>query len=177
MNLSSVQLATDDILDDVRAALRASGLPPDQLTLEILESSFDYAEGVIARLAAIRRLGVRLSIDDFGTALASLSSVADATVTELKVDRSLVAAQSDPRMLAAVSRLGQTLGLHVVAEGVETQREWERVRDLGYDAAQGYYASRPVCAAEVTSLLLSWPGRVMLAVRRLAVPTPAPTAA
>jgi EAL domain-containing protein (putative c-di-GMP-specific phosphodiesterase class I) len=82
--------------------------------------------------------------------------VAEIPVTELKLDRSLVAGAEDQRMVGAIVRLGQTLGLRLVAEGVETSQELKRVRALGCDAAQGYYISKPIAASEVAPLLLSW---------------------
>ena len=152
-----LHLASDDILRDVRAALDASGLAAGRLTLEILESCVDHTENVVARLTALRAMGVLLSIDDFGTGFSSLSRVAQVPVTELKLDRSLVAGQGDARMVAAVIRARpKMLGLRLVAEGVETDQEYERVRDLGCDAVQGYRISRPVPSTEVIAVLASW---------------------
>jgi EAL domain-containing protein (putative c-di-GMP-specific phosphodiesterase class I) len=82
--------------------------------------------------------------------------VAALPITELKLDRSLIAGAENERMVSAVARMGQTLGLRLVAKGVETEAELRLVRSLGYDAAQGYLLSRPIMAAKVAAHLRTW---------------------
>ncbi|CAN5616410.1 hypothetical protein BH23CHL8_BH23CHL8_13950 [soil metagenome] len=157
VNISTAQLADDRFPDVVLAALERAGLAAHLLTLEILEAALDATPGIGERLARIREAGVRLAIDDFGTGYSALSRVTEIPVNELKLDRSLVAGLHDTPIASAIVRLGQTLGLRLVAEGVETEAELDHVRSLGCDAAQGYRISRPVPAADVAALLSSWP--------------------
>jgi EAL domain-containing protein (putative c-di-GMP-specific phosphodiesterase class I) len=140
----------------VLETLHDTGLPPRSLTVELLESALDVVPGVTDRLARLRDAGVRLAVDDFGTGYSSLSRVAALPITELKLDRSLVAGVENERMVSAVARMGQTLGLRLVAEGIESEVELQMVRGHGYDAAQGYLLSRPVESSKVTTLLEAW---------------------
>ncbi len=156
VNISAAQLADDAFPDIVLRTLRDTGLAAGLLTIEILESALDATPALGERLGRLRDAGVRLAIDDFGTGYSALSRVAEVPVTELKLDRSLVAGAEDQRMVGAIVRLGQTLGLRLVAEGVETSQELKRVRALGCNAAQGYRISKPIAAPEVAPLLLSW---------------------
>ena len=110
-------------------------------------------------LEHLRESGVRIAIDDFGTGYSSLSRVAELPVTELKLDRSVLDGARNRRMASAVARMGQTLGLRLVAEGVETSDEYNLVHSLGFDAAQGYLMSRPVSAAVVPTMLRSQASR------------------
>ena len=155
VNISGSQLSDEEFPELVLGCLRQAGLPSGLLTLELLESSLDATPSVARHLQHLRDAGVRLAIDDFGTGYSSLSRVAELPVTELKLDRSLVVA-GDERMMNAVVRMGQTLGLRLVAEGIERTAELELVRSLGYDAAQGYLLSRPRPAAEAARLIDSW---------------------
>jgi diguanylate cyclase (GGDEF)-like protein len=156
VNVSAAQLADDRFPDMVLEALERCGLPAAVLTLEILESGLEVSPALTTRLERLHDAGVRLAIDDFGTGFSSLSRVAEIPVDELKLDRSLVASSSDRRMVGAIVRLGHTLGLRLVAEGVETAEELREVRALGCDAAQGYRISRPIAAGEVASFMRSW---------------------
>ena len=156
VNISSVQLANDGFASCVLDRLRDAGLPTNLLTLELLESSLDANPSLVDRLTRLRDAGVRLAVDDFGTGYSSLSRVAALPITELKLDRSLVAGAENERMVSAVARMGQTLGLRLVAEGVETEAELQLVRSLGYDAAQGYLLCRPIMASKVAAHLKTW---------------------
>ena len=156
VNISSAQLANDGFASCVLDRLRDAGLPPNLLTLELLESSLDANPSLADRLTRLRAAGVRLAVDDFGTGYSSLSRVAALPITELKLDRSLVAGAENERMVSAVARMGQTLGLRLVAEGVETEAELRLVHSLGYDAAQGYLLCRPIMASKVAAHLKTW---------------------
>jgi diguanylate cyclase (GGDEF)-like protein len=142
----------------VRAALERHGLDGPALRLEITESSLmrDAARAVEV-LEDLRALGVRVAIDDFGTGYSSLAWLKRLPVNELKIDRSFVMGMddgaSDVAIVESTIRLGQTLGLEVVAEGVETASALERLHAFGCDVAQGYFISRPQPAAELTAWL------------------------
>ncbi|WP_432537752.1 putative bifunctional diguanylate cyclase/phosphodiesterase [Kineococcus arenarius] len=154
VNLSAVQLAGDEVVDVVAAALRESGLPARQLTLEITESLLvhDFV-GTAARLEKLRALGVRIAIDDFGTGYSSLSYLRRLPVDIVKVDRSFVGdltgGGSATTLVASIVELARSLGLDVIAEGVETEQQAGTLRALNCALAQGYLYARPVSAAQV----------------------------
>ncbi len=159
VNLSARQLADPDLVATVEDVLARTGLPPDALWLEITESMLMAdADGAIRVLQALREVGVHLSIDDFGTGYSSLSYLRRFPVEELKIDRSFVVAMAgsadDAAIVASVTALAHTLGLEVVAEGIETVEQLESVRALGIDVAQGYLFSRPASASDVLPALL-----------------------
>jgi len=108
-------------------------------------------------LARVEELGVRICLDDFGTGHSSLTQLKRLPIQQLKIDRSFVLDMLHDRLDDAIVRftvdLGRDLGLDVVAEGVETPRQWERLADLGCHSAQGFYRSRPVPAAALTGWL------------------------
>ena len=154
VNLSIKQLDHPGIVDDVKSALDESELQPHLLTLEITESVF--MTGVSRSRAALelKALGVRLSIDDFGTGFSSLGYLNRLPVDELKIDRSFIAAtesgDKDTRSLVrTIIRLAQDFGLGTVAEGIETPQQLEVVRRAGCQLAQGYFFARPVDLAEL----------------------------
>jgi diguanylate cyclase (GGDEF)-like protein len=163
----AVNLATANLLDVelpgiVGAALERHGLPPSALRFEVTETSvLADAERCIAVLEGLKRLGVGLSLDDFGTGHASLSRLATLPVDELKVDRSFITDVATNAAHRAIARtivdLGRSLGLRVVAEGIEDAECLAVVRALGCDVAQGYALGRPAPAAEVTGALGAGP--------------------
>jgi EAL domain-containing protein (putative c-di-GMP-specific phosphodiesterase class I) len=108
-------------------------------------------------LEQLSAMGIRLSIDDFGTGYSSLAALKRLPVNEIKVDRSFVMNmaedEDDATIVRSTIELGRNLGLDVVAEGVETQEVWDRLKDLGCTTAQGYYLSRPVPAHELQAWL------------------------
>ncbi len=148
VNLSAAQFSQADLVDQIKAALNRSGLPPHLLELEITETTVMMdMESSVQTLQALRDLGVSLAIDDFGTGYSSLTYLRRFPVTVLKLDRSFVDGMEhggDPAAIAAaVVQLGQVLSLSVVAEGVETEAQAEALRRLGCDMAQGFLYSRP----------------------------------
>jgi diguanylate cyclase (GGDEF)-like protein len=148
VNLSGRQLAHADIVSHVRRALAVSGLHPSRLTLEITESVLMHnSEASVQRLEELRELGVGLAIDDFGTGYSSLAYLRSFPVHELKIDKSFVdAIDEDDEASALVStivQLAQSLSLITVAEGVETDAQYARLRELGCDRIQGYVVARP----------------------------------
>jgi EAL domain-containing protein (putative c-di-GMP-specific phosphodiesterase class I) len=149
VNLSARQLSRLDLVDLVSAALEESGLNPDRLWLEITESTLmEDADTAVEALQRLRALGVHLSVDDFGTGYSSLAYLRRFPVDSLKVDRSFVAGlgedPEDSAIVEAVVSMAHSLHLSVVAEGVETDEQLARLRDLGCELAQGFYFAAPV---------------------------------
>ncbi len=148
VNVSAVQLSRSDLPAVVRAALEEFGLEARHLELEITES-FVMAgpEAAVRVLRELKALGIRLSIDDFGTGYSSLAYLKRLPVDRLKVDQSFVRDMlvdaNDEAIVRAVIALGHSLGLNVLAEGVETVEQAERLRHMGCDSAQGWHYGRP----------------------------------
>jgi diguanylate cyclase (GGDEF)-like protein len=158
VNVSPRQLRHPDFVQDVRRILLKTALPPSYLTLEITESFMvDDPESARERLRDLKTLGVRISMDDFGTGYSSLASLQDLPLDILKIDKLFVDhVAEDPRRTAfarAIIRMGETLGLGLIAEGVETADQAERLQSLGCRFAQGFYFSRPVPADEIQRML------------------------
>ena len=158
INVSALQLGDDALLETLRAALERHAVPPGAVELELTESTLmDRAEQTLARLHAIKRLGVALAIDDFGTGYSSLNYLNRFPIDRLKIDRSFVRDMfEDPADLAitrAIIGLGHTLGLRVVAEGVETEREAQTLRMAGCDELQGFLFTRALPAEALVSWL------------------------
>lgn len=149
VNLSARSLRDPQLSARIDAALELAGMPASALTLEITEGEYVH-EGPTARrtLAELHALGVSLSIDDFGTGYSSLSYLARLTADEVKIDKSFITNVATDEVSAAIVRavveLAHQLGLQTVAEGVEDQRTWDRLAELGVDIAQGYFLSRPL---------------------------------
>jgi diguanylate cyclase (GGDEF)-like protein len=149
VNVSAQQVQRSDFVATVRSALRDTGLPPRHLELEVTESFImGQAEAGIRVLQALRELGVRLAVDDFGTGYSSLGYLKRLPIHMLKIDRSFVSdLQGDSGDLAiakAVIALGRTLGLKVIAEGVEHDHQAGLLRAEGCHYGQGYLFGRPV---------------------------------
>ncbi|MHB1488505.1 MAG: EAL domain-containing protein, partial [Acidimicrobiales bacterium] len=158
VNVSTVQLQDAGLLGEIASALQESKLDPGALVLEITESSMmEDAEGMTGRLQELKELGVGLAIDDFGTGYSSLSYLRRLPVDQLKVDRSFVAGVAtnpeDVAILASVINLSQILGISVVAEGVETMDQLEKLAEMGCDLAQGFNWLHPSDTPTVESWL------------------------
>ncbi len=159
VNLSARNLLETDLPALVAGLLADHGVPADRLILEITESAImsdeTHSVGVLSQLS---ELGVRLSIDDFGTGYSSLSRLRRLPVDEIKIDRSFVAhmdcERGDALIVQSTIELAHNLGLRVVAEGVETEAIWNRLRDLGCDYAQGYFLRRPIPPGELGEWLI-----------------------
>jgi EAL domain-containing protein (putative c-di-GMP-specific phosphodiesterase class I) len=158
VNISALQLRQKDFVDSVLDAITEfEGVSP-LLDLEITESVLlDDIEESTKKLQALRRAGVEIAVDDFGTGFCSLSYLARLPVDTLKIDRSFVVRMRDagyPRnIVAMIVSLAHTLGLQVVAEGVEDGEQVRLLRELGCDQIQGFFISRPVPADQVGALL------------------------
>ena len=162
VNLSAKQFRQPDLAEDVSNILKETGLDPACLELEITEGVLmDDAPATGAVLAELKALGVRVAVDDFGTGYSSLSYLKRFSVDTLKIDRAFVGGLgTDPEDAALVSGmigLAQALGLDVVAEGVETERQVAILKEMGCGMAQGYHFSRPLSDEAATVLLADWP--------------------
>ena len=159
VNLSARSLADTDLANDVADALRASGVKPDRLVLEITESTI-MADPVrtTETLHRLAGMGVSLSIDDFGTGYSSLSYLKRLPVHEVKIDKSFVCnmtiEEDDATIVRSVVDLAGNLRLRVVAEGVEDAATLDALSLLGCDSVQGYFLSKPVPASTLTGQLI-----------------------
>ena len=156
VNLSARQFQQTDLVDDAAEALRAAGLDPGALELEITESVvMENAQSAIATLRALKALGLRLSIDDFGTGYSSLAYLKSFPVDTLKIDRSFVDGleedAEDSAIASGMVSLAHTLGLEVVAEGVENAKQLAKLKEMRCNLAQGYHLFKPLPPSEVTS--------------------------
>jgi diguanylate cyclase (GGDEF)-like protein/PAS domain S-box-containing protein len=169
VNCSAQQFQREGFVDTVRRILRETGLPARCLELEITESVIiQHSREVMGRFQALEDMGVRISIDDFGTGYSSLSYLKRIAVHQLKIDQSFVRdIHSDPddaAIVSAIIAIAHSLGLEVVAEGVETSEQLAFLRSLGCDAAQGYYFSKPLPPEEFAQLLAGWNPKARVAV-------------
>lgn len=164
VNLSPVQLHDRNLVKTVSLALSNSGMPASALELEITESAMmKNPEQAIVMLNKLNKLGISLSIDDFGTGYSSLSYLKKFPVNMLKIDQSFVRDLSvdndDAAIIRAVISMASSLGLRVIAEGVETAEQLLFLEGLDCEMMQGYYFSRPLPAEEFRALLES--GRML----------------
>ncbi len=157
VNLSARQMLQPSFRDDVMRVLADTGLEPRLLVLEITESTLlEDVEGISARLAELRGLGIRIAIDDFGTGFSSLGYLQRFPVDELKIAKEFVDEVTDERrarLVEAIVTLAASLDLRTVAEGIEREDQRDRLRELGCNIGQGYLFARPVMAADVPALL------------------------
>jgi EAL domain-containing protein (putative c-di-GMP-specific phosphodiesterase class I) len=158
INLSARQLGDPGLVDTVRDALQRHGVPPSQLELELTESVVMERGGAHhARIQALRELGVAIAIDDFGTGYSSLAYLTRLPCDRVKIDRSFVhdlMGDANARAIVrAIVGLGHTLGLTVVAEGVEREPEAAMLREAGCDELQGYLFARPMPADDLATWL------------------------
>jgi diguanylate cyclase (GGDEF)-like protein len=159
VNVSQVQFRHPGFLDMLRAALAATGAPPERIELEITESmAMEEPDLLIERLAQIKRTGVSIAIDDFGTGFSSLSYLQRLQVDRLKIDRAFVTeitgSARGSSIAEMVIELGRNLGLSIIAEGVEDERQAQILQALGCPLAQGFLFSRPLSP----EALLEWLG-------------------
>ncbi|HSI28984.1 MAG TPA: EAL domain-containing protein, partial [Methylophilus sp.] len=160
VNVSPRQFRQPNLAKMIKNVLDVTSLDPNCLELEITESTLiDDADKFIETLHALKKIGVKLAIDDFGTGYSSLSYLKDFPIDRLKIDKAFVSnLENDPAnaaILKAIIVLGQSLGIKVIAEGVETAYQHEYLKSVGCDELQGYYFSRPLPACEFEALLLS----------------------
>jgi len=162
VNLSSRQLSQPDFAADVERILRETDLNAESLKLEITESMLmDSEEAVIVALTQLRALGVRLLIDDFGTGYSSLNYLHRFPIDHLKIDRSFISRMSGPdaniEIVRTIINLAGNLQLKVIAEGVETYEQMDKLREIHVEEAQGFYFSKPLDSKTAGSMLLGMP--------------------
>ncbi len=160
VNISSRQLSQADFVEQVRAILAETGANPALLKLEITESVIlDNVEETIAKMHAVRELGVNFSMDDFGTGYSSLSYLQKLPLEQLKIDQSFVRNMAfnnhDSAIIRTILALGKNLDLNVIAEGVETEVQREHLANYGCRVFQGYLFGRPVSAEQFKQSLLA----------------------
>jgi cyclic di-GMP phosphodiesterase Gmr len=158
VNLSARQLKTDGVVAVIRDAIERAGIDPDLLEVELTETALIEDEDKALRvLQSIRALGLRVHLDDFGTGHSSLSKLMRFPIDVLKVDRSFVSRlDSDVKSLAltkSIVLIGKTLGMKLMAEGVETPAQLAHLSAIGCDFIQGYLLSKPLPAIELVELL------------------------
>ena len=162
VNLSARQLQHPHLVDDVARALEETRIDPGTLRLEITETVvMQEAPSTLAKLEALKRLGVRLAIDDFGTGYSSLGYLKRFPVDTLKIDRSFVKGigrvVEDTAIVRAVITVAKSLGLAVTAEGIENEAQLAELRTLGCDRGQGYLFAKPISADRIPELLAGAP--------------------
>lgn len=158
VNLSARQFADENLLSDIAQALQVTGMQPGLLELELTESMvMQDHERAIKILSELKRIGVRLAIDDFGVGYSSLAQIKNFPFDTLKVDRSFIRdlpdSSEDCAITQAIIAMAKTLRLTVVAEGVETQAQEDFLRDIECDETQGFHFSRPVAPEQFAQLL------------------------
>jgi diguanylate cyclase (GGDEF)-like protein len=158
LNLAPAELANERLVDTLAEALKGHGIDPSRLVIELTESGvIQGSDGALVTMQRLRELGVGLTIDDFGTGYSSLSRLAEFPIESLKIPKpfvdKLVGEDLDEAFVDAILRLGDSLGLAAVAEGIEHPAQAERLRQMGCRFGQGYLFGRPIPAEEVERLL------------------------
>lgn len=158
INVSPVQLFSGNIFEDFMSLLMQLGIPPEHVKLELTETAMvRKPEQAILIFEAFQREGVQIWVDDFGTGFASLSLLQKYKIDGLKIDRSFVdhiaLNNDDFTLVSAVIAMAQRLGLHIIAEGVETDTQLQILNQLGCEAVQGYLLGRP---ARIEKIIKQW---------------------
>jgi EAL domain-containing protein (putative c-di-GMP-specific phosphodiesterase class I) len=158
VNLSARQLSRPDLAETVERVLGETGLEGSCLTLDVTETVYVKAlAGNTATLDRLRGLGARISIDDFGIGYSSLAYLKRLPADAIKIDKSFVRGLGedveDTAIVRMIVELAHTLGMEVIAEGVETEEQVELLREMGCDFAQGYHLAMPLPSEEVEQLL------------------------
>jgi EAL domain-containing protein (putative c-di-GMP-specific phosphodiesterase class I) len=162
INLSFKQFRQKNLLALITDTLAATGLAPDYLELELTESSImEHSEQNIALLGSLKQMGIRLSIDDFGTGFSSMSALKLLPIHRLKIAqqfvRDILTDPDDAAITDAIIAMAHSLKLTVLAEGVETREQMDYLRQRQCDEVQGFYFARPMPADEFTAFLSrSW---------------------
>lgn len=158
VNLTSHQFIQDDFIETIVRIMSVTGIKPQNLMLEITESTLmEDTELAISNLHTLTEMGLRLIVDDFGTGYSSLSYLKRFPIYAIKIDRSfikdIVTNTNDAAIANAIISVANTLGMKVIAEGVETRQQYEYLREHGCDKMQGYLFSRPLPAEEASDIL------------------------
>jgi len=158
VNLSASEVTHPGLVRIIRRLLDEAGIDPARLTLEVTETAVvKDLEAARAQLQELRELGVRIDIDDFGTGYSSMAYLHSLPISGIKIDRSFVQGvfmdANQALITEGMIRMGNALGLRVIGEGIEEAAQWERMRELGCDAAQGYFFGRPMARESVVASL------------------------
>jgi diguanylate cyclase (GGDEF)-like protein len=161
VNVSALQLDTDDLIDDVKDALELSGLKPETLTIEITETALmTDMEETARRLFELKQLGIKIAVDDFGTGYSSLSHLRQFPVDVLKIDRSFVSQLAEGGegaiLLHTLVQLGKALEIETTAEGIERPQDLSLIRDKECDNGQGFLFTRPLSPQDAESFFEQW---------------------
>lgn len=160
VNLSASQFRGGDLAQTIMAKLEHWGVPAERLTLEVTENVYmGWGSDIVGdTIRALHEAGILIALDDFGTGYASLTNLKQFPIDRLKIDKSFVRDLHDPAIVSAVLSLGRSMGMKVVAEGVEDAAQLELLGAMGCDHAQGYYFARPMPATEVPTFLKTFAG-------------------
>ena len=158
INISALQFKNKGFIKTLMNLLEEYHIPSPLIELEITESVFiEDMEDVIDKMNTLREMGVRFSMDDFGTGFSSLSYLRKLPIDTLKIDKSFidsVVTDSPTRMIAeTIIDMGKKLGFHTIAEGVEDEVQFDILRDIGCDNIQGFYLGRPMISDNIEKLL------------------------
>ena len=160
INVSGVQLVHSGFVDSISRTMTLHGVRPQQINIEVTESVLMDATGVIPVMQRLADMGIRLSIDDFGTGYSSLSYLHSLPFDTLKIDRSFVERMTEDgkghEIVRSIVALARALGKSLVAEGIESEAQLVKLRELQCDEGQGYYFSKPLSAAAITPMLAVW---------------------
>jgi len=148
VNVSSKQFRQADFVHQVQAALDHAGLSANRLMIELTEGCvIEHMDDTIAKMRSLQAMGVRISIDDFGIGYSSLLYLKKLPLTQLKIDQGFVSEldtnPSDVVIVETIIHMAKNLGLNVIAEGVENERQWQFLKSRGCLSYQGYYFDRP----------------------------------
>jgi EAL domain-containing protein (putative c-di-GMP-specific phosphodiesterase class I) len=158
VNLSPFQLQQSEFIAEIQSILKATGLAPERLVVELTETAmFQDTEATIAKLQSLRGIGVRIALDDFGTGYSSLGYLRRFPVDILKIAREFVVPSNsdagDWAFAHAIIALGHTLGLRIIAEGIEEAAQADRLRSLGCELGQGFVFARPLEAGALEAVM------------------------
>jgi diguanylate cyclase (GGDEF)-like protein len=175
VNVSALQLDTDDLLEHVEDALDSSGLQASGLTIEITETTLmSNAEETARRLTALKDLGVRIAVDDFGTGYSSLAHLRQFPVDVLKIDRSFISQLADgcegEILLHTLVQLGKALSIETTAEGIERPQDLSLIQSKDCDNGQGFLFAKPLSAQDADSFFRQWPETRRFEVRSASEP-------
>lgn len=159
VNISAKQIIADDFITIVRNTIKETGIKAAQLELEITESVLlTSMEEVIKKLNKLKKLGVKISLDDFGTGFSSLTYLRMLPVETLKIDKSFIdiitTDMQGAKIIDSIINMAHTVNMKVVAEGVETQQQLEYLQHNNCDLIQGYIFSQPIGAEQALALLV-----------------------
>jgi len=160
VNLSRKQFDSTTMISDIEQLLDKSGFDPSRLCLEITETAlFNDSTQLRTMLNELTGLGMKLAIDDFGVGYSSLLELRDFPISEVKIDRAFVmdvtTNKNSQEIIRAIVNIADSIGAHVVAEGIETEEQFDMIADLGCDRAQGYYLCEPMGATTFPDVMLT----------------------